>query len=265
MSEDRIPQTVEGLGRAVRAQMSDISAASQLLQRRIGSEQEREYLMMISRGVARTVNALEQWELEERIRENGGLRPSFAPIDLVEWCGALTARADALFRRRELGLAFQTELVCLITEGDRELLDRMMYLLLANAAQGAEAGEEIAVTLAHTQHEVILAVGDAGGEGAGSFWKDCAGGTLEEEALAPGSEAGQRMRLARAIAQAHGGMLIVDHALRGTRVAAVLPVREPAEHERMESPDSWGHGIGAALTALSDVLPASAYAAQYGV
>ena len=54
---------------------------------------------------------------------------------------------------------------------------------------------------------------------------------------------------------------MLDHSGGGTRAAVVLPLLE-APVGRLESPAVWGSGMSAALTALSDVLPVSAYSAQ---
>ena len=258
--EREVPERFES---AVRAQMSEISAASQLLQRRITSAQEREYLLMISRGVARTINALEQWELLERIRgSEDGLAPALAPIDLVEWCGGVVERAGELLGLRGLTLTFRTELKSLVSAGERGLLDRMLYLLLANAAEAKEGGGEIVVTLARSERSAILAVGDVSSEYTKRLLEQ--GGDLLSRGtdLEPGSEASRRLRLARVIAAGHQGTLVLDHNAGSTRAAVVLPLLE-APVGRLESPGVWGRGMSTALTALSDVLPVSAYGAQH--
>lgn len=255
-------EVTERFESAVRAQMSEISAASQLLQRRITTEQEREYLLMISRGVARTINALEKWGLTQRVRESeDGLHPELAPINLVEWCGGVVERAGGLLELRGITLTFRTELTSLVSAGERGLLDRMLYLLLANAAEAKEDGGEIAVSLSRSGQTAILVVGDVGSEYTKRLLER--GGNLLSRGtdLEPGSEASRRLRLARAIAAGHQGTLMLNHSGGGTRAAVVLPLLE-APVGRLESPAVWGSGMSAALTALSDVLPVSAYSAQ---
>lgn len=77
--------------------------------------------------------------------------------------------------------------------------------------------------------------------------------------LTPGAGAGFGLRLARTIAEIHGGLMILESAPgAGTRVAVSLPLRE-GYRPRLESPRTALEGFDRALVALSDVLPAEAF------
>ena len=80
---------------ALRAQLNDISAACQLLQRR-AQERDREYLALIYRGTLRAMRILEQRELARRLEDEDELRVVFADLELVDWCRTITSHAGEL-------------------------------------------------------------------------------------------------------------------------------------------------------------------------
>ena len=148
---------------ALRAQLNDISAACQLLQRR-AQERDREYLALIYRGTLRAMRILEQRELARRLEDEDELRVVFADLELVDWCRTITSHAGELLASLGITVTFQTELVQLPTLGDRGLLEQLLYALLSNAAKAMDGGGRLSVALGRRGDNAVLTVGDEGRE-----------------------------------------------------------------------------------------------------
>lgn len=252
------PRQVDG---ALRARLSEISAAVQLLQRR-ASEEDRPYLAAASRAACRAVRVLNERELARRLEDEDELRAVFATMDLVDWCRGAAEHADELLAAADLAVKFQADRTALVTLADQELLEQLLYALLSNAAKAAKAarpGGTLTVTLAARGKRAVLTVGD---EGAGMAEETIARLFQEPDgsvALSPESGAGFGLRLARTIAEVHGGVLVLENTPgTGVRAAVSLPIREGCR-TGLESPRLGDDGFDRALVALSDVLPAGAF------
>ena len=244
---------------ALRAQLNDISAACQLLQRR-AQERDREYLALIYRGTLRAMRILEQRELARRLEDEDELRVVFADLALGDWCRTITSHAGELLASLGITVTFQTELVQLPTLGDRGLLEQLLYALLSNAAKAMDGGGRLSVALGRRGDNAVLTVGDEGRgmseETLVRLFQDGDGPNL-----LPGAGAGFGLRLARTIAELHGGLMILENDPgHGVRAAVCLPIREE-RRMRLESPRPVEHGFDRGLVALADV-PSSAYPAS---
>ena len=244
---------------ALRAQLSDISAACQLLQRRARAE-DREYLAVICRGTLRAMRLLELRELARRLEDEDELRVDFAELELVDWCGTLVRHAGELLEDLGISTTFQTELAQLPTLGDEALLEQLLYALLSNGAKAmaANGGGRLSVTLSRRGDNAVLTVGDEGqGVSEERLSRLFQGGDGPD--LAPGAGAGLGLALARTIAELHGGLLILENDPgHGVRAAVCLPIRT-GHRARLESPRAAEHGFDRGLVALSDVLPLTAF------
>ena len=156
----------------------------------------------------------------ERYRQIADLPPpQLLPLSLT----AFAADIDALMRAHLKGVAWQ----CSTEEGsvaaDSDLLSQAMINLLRNAAEAAEASASPSVSLAihHTDAEVHFCVRDNGPGIAAEhlpeifvpFFTTKQGGS------------GIGLTLARQIALAHGGRIIVTTTDRGAIFTLALPVR----------------------------------------
>lgn len=246
---------------ALRTQLNDAAAASQLLLRRCESEKDLEYLEIIYRAVLRAARVLDNRALARKLEDEDELRAVFLPMDLVSWCRELTDRVAALLGTMGISLSFRTELKELVTLGDQTLLEQMMYELLSNAAKAARPGGRVAVALSGGEKMAAIIISD---EGDG-ISKEALDRLLRDEEgphapdLTPEAGAGLGLRLTRAIVGIHGGLTMIETAPGGgTRMAVSLPLRE-GTRDRLESPRLSGEGYDRALTALSDVLPLEAF------
>ena len=242
---------------ALRTQLNDISAACQLLQRR-AQERDQEYLAVIYRGTLRAMRILEQRELARRLEDEDELRVEFADLELVDWCRKIAGHAGELLADLGISVSFQTELAQLSTLGDEMLLEQLLYALLSNAAKAMAGGGRLSVTLGRRGDNAVLTVGDEGqGMSEESLARLFQGGDGPD--LSPGAGAGFGLRLARTIAELHGGLMILENDPgQGVRAAVCLPVRE-GHRARLESPRAAEHGFDRGLVALADVLPLEAF------
>lgn len=242
---------------ALRTHLNEISAAVQLLQRK-AAEEERPYLASISRSVFRAMRVLNNRELARRL-ENAEAQAVFHTIDLVDWCRTAVEHAAELLREAGVELRFQTAQTALVTQADAALLEQLLYALLSNAAKAVKEDGRLTVSLSGTAKRAVLVVGD---EGAGMSEETMtrlfreADGSVD---LRPESGAGFGLRLARKIAEVHGGVLVLENTPGdGVRAAVSLPLREEARIG-LESPRLGDDGFDRALVALSDVLPTRAF------
>lgn len=247
---------------ALRAQLNDALAACQLLQKRCESEQDGEYLAVIHRALLRSVRVLRNQELARRLEDEDELHAVFATVDLAGWCRELTDRAAGWLAEMGLTLRFSAEEETLHTLADQELLDHMLLELLSNAAGHTPEGGRLSVSLRRSETMAILTVADEGEGLSGETLERLTGDSELPPDLTPQAGAGLGLRLARAIAETHGGWLLLDTAPGGgVRAAASIPLREGTRARLRSQVDVQG-GYDRALVALSDVLPARVFTAD---
>lgn len=214
---------------------------------------------MIYRGTLRAMRILEQRELARRLEDEDELRVVFADLELVDWCETIIRHAGELLADLGISVMFQTELTRLPTLADEMLMEQLLYALLSNAAKAMEGGGRLSVTLGRRGDNAVLTVGDEGrGMSEESLSRLFQNGGGPD--LSPGAGAGFGLRLARTIAELHGGLMILENDPgQGVRAAVCLPIRE-GRRARLESPRPAEHGFDRGMVALADVLPLEAFA-----
>lgn len=244
---------------AMRTELGDIAAASQVLLRGAG-EKQRRYLALINRAAFRCNQILYEEELARRLDDEDELRAVYAEMDLADWCGKASEKAAKLLEGAGVKLSFACREKVILTMADRELLDEMLYALISNAVKAGGAGRPVSVSLERRGDNALLTVSDEGGGFSDQALERLLGDGALEPDLTPGAGAGLGLRLCRAIAETHGGLLMLESAPgQGARCAASLPLRQGRDtHTSIGSPQADG-GFDRALAALSGVLPPESF------
>ncbi len=90
---------------AMRTNLGEIIAASQLLMANAG-EKERRYLALIIRNAFCCDQILYEGALARRLDDEDGLQARLASLDLAEWCQRASARAAELLDQAGITLTF---------------------------------------------------------------------------------------------------------------------------------------------------------------
>lgn len=239
----------------MRSCLGDITAAAQMLGRRISDEKGLEYLSALNRGAVRLLRALQQQELARRLQAEDAA-VSLAHVDLVELCRRVCKESGELLAEIGIRVELHTELDALLTTGEEELLEHMLLTLISNGAKAAGEDGTVRIGLRLFENDALLTVGDRG-ERMDERALDVMGAEKNiVPDLRPEAGAGGGLALARQIAILHGGALVARFPLGGgTRVVVSLPIRT-GEALGLEGPRLPDSGYSRSLVELSDVLPA---------
>lgn len=244
---------------ALRERLNDMSAVCQILQNRCSSERDMVYLEGMMRSILRASRILYNQELARRLEDEDELRVVYGTVELVDWCRRLTEASAKLLAAAGITLTFRADRMAMTTLADEELLSQMVLELLSNGAKHTPSGGVLTVTLQQRGGYAVITVGDEGrGIREDALVRLVERGEVEPD-LTPGAGAGLGLRLARTIAESHGGLMMVDTAPEeGVRAAVTIPLRE-GSRERLASPADLPGGFDRELLALSDVLPTEAF------
>ncbi len=240
----------------LRVQLTQMTAASQLLEQTATDEKSRAQLAALNQGICRMLRIVGRMELTYRL---GADPPRTEP--------ALTDLARLV---RELG----EEMTGLLAGAGVELTVRcperlsafvdaglIRQLLLELTSNGARAGRRVTVALVKKGGSASITVED---DGPGVPPEK-----LEAMFTGGGAEApdwrrtGNGVAIAKRIAELHGGRLLPASAPgRGLSVTVSIPLALDRAGDRLESPPvEWDRGgFSEALVSLSDLLPAGTFA-----
>lgn len=250
MDRDNLCADTAKTAAALRSQLNQMAAASQVLERNTESEKGRSYLSIINQSICRMLRIVGRMELGSRLSgSSSGL--CFAPkyMDLTPWLEDLCGRLQSILA----GIGITFTLRCpdrLYLLADGGLLQQM---LLELAAHMALLGTDITLTVSKRSDSVYFSLKDSGpgsAEGRPALPSQL---ETDEERLS--------LDLARQIAALHGGSLVVSaDAGLGLDLAVSLPIKTvPSGH--FESPQTpWqSGGFDPVLVALSHLLPARSF------
>ncbi len=186
---------------------------------------------------------------------NGSQPLALRTVDLEEVFGEL-CRSAALLCAESLNteLSFRAEPALYLSAADPELLELMLLNLLANSLQQRRGGH-IRVTLRAKENRFLLSVDDDGrGIPAQALPQLFAGEPSLENAH---NGAGLGLRIARGIAELHGGSLLLESRLdEGSALRITLPKKESLELSlHMPHPRYGNDGLHRLLTELAPLLP----------
>lgn len=241
---DGLPETTARL----RAQLAQMTAASQLLEGSAADSKGRACLTAMNQSICRMLRLVGRLELACRLTDEDEIRLIPRPVDLGQWLRGLGERMDGVLAGA--GVEFS----CTAPEGlvgnvDEKLLEQMLLELVSNAAK---AGGKVSLTLTQGGDKACFSVTDQGH------------GLSPQElgALFDRARQGMGVAIAQQIAELHGGAIMADSAPgKGLCMVAVIPLRMNLPSGRLESPRvDWDQGgFDPVLVGLSEVLPASAF------
>lgn len=234
---------------ALRSQLNQMAAASQVLEQNTQSEKGRSYLAVINQSICRMLRIVGRMELGHRLTGEGDVRFTPKYLDLVPGLEDLSRRLESVLA--DIGIAFT--LHCpdhLPACADGELLHQMLLELVSNLAL---AGTNITLSVVQKDESVYFTVSDRGpGDAEG---RPTLPAPLEEQ------EEQASIDLARQIAELHGGSLVISPDTgSGLSIAVSIP-RKEGQADCLESPRAPWHagGFDPVLVAMSGLLPARSF------
>ena len=233
---------------ALRSQLNQMAAASQVLERNTTDEKGRSYLAVINQSICRMLRIVGRMELSHRLAdEKVQLNPRH--IDLALRLEYLSNRLSGVLA--DIGVTFTLNApgylpVC----ADGELLQQMLLELISNMALAAA---HITLTVTQKDSAVHFTLSDNGPGEAKD--RPALPSVLEED------EEKASLELARSIAALHGGTVVVStDADLALSMAVSIPL-EKAPANLLESPRTpwYSGGFDSVLVAMSGLLPARSF------
>lgn len=235
---------------ALRSQLNQMAAASQVLERSTESEKGRTYLAVINQSICRMLRIVGRMELDHRLSTMDPIQFSPQAADLIGALGSMSERLTGILA--EIGVSFTLHAPAHLSAcADSELIQQMLLELIAHTAL---AGNDISLTVAQKEDTLCFTVRD---HGPGK-----AEGRPELPALLESEEEQTSLHLARQIAELHGGSLVTSPAAdQSLSLVVSIPYKKPEFTGLLESPriDWRSGGFDSVLVTMSQLLPARSF------
>lgn len=252
MDRETLAASVAGTAAQLRLQLSDITAASQMLEQTTSEDRARAYLAVLNQGICRMLRTVGQMELLNRLTEEDEIRVFPVPTDLGVWTRELAEHARGILLGARVSLEYRGPKVLMATV-DQGLVQQMLLELICVAAQ---PGGEVSLSLAKQEDTACFTVC---GTGTQIPPEDLVQLLFPREETLPSSWG---LPLARQIAELHGGSLVAG-TVNGARAAlvATLPLRLDLPVSHLDSPSRLyaSGGFCAELVAFSQILPTDSF------
>lgn len=253
MEQDSLDMGAARTAAALRMQLAQMTAASQMLEQTAKDKKSQGYLAALNQSICRMLRIVGRMELTVRLTEEPRLE--LAPVDLGGVVIEVGDQAAGLLRHTGVQVD-----VCglehLPAQADGAMVRQLLLELIANAAK---AGDRVTLALARDGDQAVFTVTDNGPglspEGLACLFN---GNTGE---VPDWRRQGNGIAIARRVAELHGGRLMAYCVPDGgLRVAASIP-RGKAGGDALSSPAlRWDTGgFSEELVALSGLLPAAAF------
>ena len=255
MEQDNLRQGTAGQLAGLRAQLAQMTAASQMLERCAVDEDGKQYLAMLNQGICRMLRLVSRMELCGRLAgETPDVTP--APADLGELTTGLGRRMEGLLERAGVELTVAAP-EYLLARVDAPLLRQLLLELVAN---GARAGKRVWLTLKRDGENAVFTVADDGPGVAPEKLPFLFDSQAEQQP--DWRRGGCGIAIARQIAALHGGRLIpVCREGRGLVVAASIPLNRGGDEGLRTPMVEWDRGgFDDAVVGLSHLLPTGVFA-----
>ena len=233
---------------ALRSQLNQMAAASQVLEHSTTSEKERAYLAVINQSICRMLRIVGRMELGHRLTGES-VSLSLRHMDLTHHLEDLSTHLQGVLA--DIGVAFTLHCsAALYAVADGDLLRQMLLELISNLAL---VSTKITLSVAVKDDRICFTLSDNGpGKADG---RPILPAQLEEQ------EEQSSIDLARRIAELHGGALMISaNEDSSLSIAVSIPYKkEPGL--KLESTAAPWHtgGFDAVLVAMSQLLPSRSF------
>jgi len=175
----------------------------------------------------------------------------------------IVEKAAVLLGRKGIHVRYNGLNKPVLVPADSQKLERAVYNLILNSAQSFDAGGNIDVSLVQGKGKLYLTVEDDGRGIPDEILPTLFYRYRQSPAVGSAPSIGLGLPLARAVAAAHGGIILVERRRpKGTRVTMTLAQPKQGNDSTLRSPalsfDYFG-GHDHALVELSQILPDDLY------
>lgn len=253
MEQDNLDMGAERTAAALRGQLAQMAAVSQMLEQSAKDEKSQGYLAMLNQSICRMLRIVGRMKLAAQL--TGNPRLDLAPVDLGRLAAEVGERAAGLLRHVGVRVDVQGP-ERFPAQADEAMIRQLLLELVSNAAR---AGDRVTLSLAQDGERAVFAVTDNGPglspEGLAQLFDG--GGDEVPDWRKPGVG----VAIARQVAKLHGGRLMAySLPAGGLRVAVSIPRGRAAGNDLSSPGLRWdAGGFGDELVALSDLLPAAAF------
>lgn len=253
---------LDGTIRRLREQMAQLLLTIQLMTPPRQNDEEAQAdprLASMNRTLCQMLRLTDQLDLL-RDMESGGFLFRPVTLDLAGLCRETCSAAHYLLEQAGVSLHFDSPLTSLLIPGDSELLQKLLLELLVNAARAAGKGSRLTLTLARRDSRAVLTLSGPGRDDGRPLTQLLSGDPPENRIPQPGEGAGLGLVLAQRVVSLHQGTLMMERR-DGLNAIVALPLasKDAPLSVRTGTSDYTG-GFSPALIALSDLLPAQAFA-----
>ena len=182
------------------------------------------------------------------------------PLSISRLVSDLLGSAEFFLRRKHIAFRWEILGENLFVEGDRDRLEQLLLLLIANSVMHTSEGGTIAVRLKRHGQRCQLTLCD---DGRGMTESELAEAFMPNREDLPTNvqDSGLGLSIAQGLAQLHNGVLVIQRGKGGETsmhlqlpLTGKLPLRDTLRHDS---------GPELLLTELSEVLPTEAYRRKY--
>lgn len=246
----------------------NIELSAEQLRKRLGpaDSEGEQYLSILFHNYYALYHKLSNLRLMRQIGE-GGLMLASQCLDLVELCQGLVLSVNHLTDARLAPIEFVCALDSLSAYMDAPKVELLIANLLSNALKHTPPDGHIRLRLTKSGDNAVISVDD---DGAGIPPEILNGvfrsyeNRLDLQHFPQAGTGGLGLGICRAIAEAHGGALILESREgHGTSVRLMLPLHSRDLYLNSTTIPYGNGGIVFLLTELSDVLDWRAYRPEY--
>ncbi len=188
-----------------------------------------EYMSILSHNFYRLRHSITNLHTAVQLRDSE-LHLQLERRDLCSLCSRLVSSVSILLSALELNMSFSSSLSELYAPVDAEKTERMLLNLISNSCRHCSPGGRVAVTLEKQGSRAVICVSDNGSGISPQHmsriftrYRD----TPDPDSLREATEGGLGLGVARGLAEAHGGALIVESRKDcGTSVRIMLPLND---------------------------------------